>query len=92
MTDAQLMAVGAAHKFGYVFLGMVEDPLGNPHNNARVIDKDTNDTMDIYPDGTDYQGLPFQQALEGYWVDPAGGVHPPQREGEDFYDPASMYE
>jgi len=28
---------------------------------------------------------------KGYWVDPAGGIHPPEKEGE-FDDPAAMYE
>ena len=28
---------------------------------------------------------------KGWWIDPAGGVHPPEEEN-DFYDAAAMYE
>lgn len=34
--------------------------------------------------------MSHEQEDEGYWVDPAGGVHPPSEEGDD-YDPAEMY-
>ena len=29
--------------------------------------------------------------LAGYWMDPAGGIHPPF-DPDDDYDPASLYE
>ena len=38
----------------------------------------------------DVMGLCATCDKKGFWVDPAGGVHPPDEDGD--YDPASAYE
>ena len=47
----------------------------------------------LYPDGTIGNDLTLIQDMEGYWMDPAGGIHLPDSDDEaDFDDPAAMYE
>lgn len=51
-----------------------------------------NDKEHIFPDGSSVEGFDILMKIKGFWMDPAGGIHPPQEDSDEFYDPAAMYE
>lgn len=86
LTEEQRKAIEVAKKYGYVFESIdVKDGIFRA-----LITKDNGDGTKyadyIYPDGTDYQGLDMDRSLQGWWIDPAGGLHAPDED-----DPSAMY-
>ena len=82
LTSEQKNSIRYAEKMGYKYVGTEM----SGKNLCAIVDNG-DDEIRIFADGTDYQGLSIEKSIEGYWVDPAGGVHSP-----DDDDPASMYE
>lgn len=81
LTEQQKESIKVAKEYGYIFDGIDEK-----RGVVRALITKDNDNIYIYPDGTDIQGLDIHKALQGWWFDPAGGLHHP-----DDNDPGAMY-
>lgn len=83
MSVKQHEAIKYAKSHGYRFIGMKK-------YNGKLYSciKKGDDEIQIDDNGRTNGGyMTIKQAMNGYWVDPSGGVHSPDEE-----DPASMYE
>jgi len=95
LSPEQKSAIKYAESKGWKVIDLKDYGDVNNTYNYRVVISDGNNRISIYPSGTDIQGLSIKQAIDGWWMDPAGGTHPPsddEDDEDDFYDPASAYE
>ena len=82
LTDKQKYWIDKLKSTGWV---AVDKEIWGEH--TTIVLKRGDEKINLFPDGTDYQGLYIQLAIDGWWIDPAGGTHSP-----DDDDPAAMYE
>lgn len=88
MNTAQQNAIKEAEEAGYP---IISSSVHDQFKDCLTVILDNGDEYTLMENGQSIMGVTLLQEIQGYWMDPAGGLHSPDREG-DFEDPAAMYE
>lgn len=94
LTKEQLEAIQNLKSQGWKFVGTqkISDRTGRTGRFAIIQNGEEIEKID--PDGNDWSGtMRAEDAANGWWVDPSGGVHSPNNpdDPDDFDDPAADY-